>query len=157
MDKRGLLAHSQFALARFARRGGRWMRNPDGKRFSRGRPVSIRKERRDRRAAEIPRLKPACAKEKQPPWSPKESASPPGPGLRTKLGVGLRRPFLDFTSSILYNPAIGEPSSPKVLILQFITLTVPDSQEVVRFASLSRSPFWERDGVGFAILSSAGT
>jgi len=30
-----MLAHPQFSLARIARRGGRWMRNPGGKGFCR--------------------------------------------------------------------------------------------------------------------------
>jgi hypothetical protein len=64
------------------------MRNPGGKEFSRGHRVCFRKKRRDRRAAEKHRLKSAWAKEGPPPWSPKESPSPPGPGLQPKLGVG---------------------------------------------------------------------
>ena len=77
-----------FPPTRMARGGERWMRNPGGKGFSRVHPVSFRKGRRDRRAAEKPRLKPARSKEEPAPWSPKESPSPPGPGIRTKLGVG---------------------------------------------------------------------
>ena len=69
-------------------RGGRWMRNPGGKGFFRGHPASFRKGRRNRRPAAKPRLKPACSREEPPPWSPKESPSPPGPALRAKLGVG---------------------------------------------------------------------
>jgi hypothetical protein len=64
------------------------MRNPGEKGFSRVHPVPFRKERRDREAAEKPRLKPARSKEEPAPWSPKESPSLPGPGLRPKLGVG---------------------------------------------------------------------
>ena len=64
------------------------MRNPGGKGLSQVHPAPFRKGRRDRRAAQKPRLKPACYKEEPPPWSPKESPSPPGTGLRTKLGVG---------------------------------------------------------------------
>jgi hypothetical protein len=40
----GLFAHPQFFLARIARRGERWMRNPGGKEFSRGHPVFSAKE-----------------------------------------------------------------------------------------------------------------
>jgi hypothetical protein len=80
--------HPQFSLARIARRGKRWIRNPSGKGFSWGHPASFRKRRRDRRAAGKPRVKTACYREKPPPWNPKESLSPPGPGLHTKLGVG---------------------------------------------------------------------
>jgi hypothetical protein len=54
-----------------------------------GRSRPFRKGRRDPRAAGKPRLKPARSKEEPAPWSPKESPSPPGPGLRPKLGVGL--------------------------------------------------------------------
>ena len=71
------------------------MRNPGGKGFSRVHPVSFRKGRRERRAAEKPRLKPACSKEDPAPWSPKESPSSRGPGLRTKLGVGLSIVIID--------------------------------------------------------------
>ena len=65
------------------------MRNPGGKGFSRGHPVFFRKGRRDRRAAEKPRLRRACSREEPPPWSPKESLSSQGLGPHTKLGVGL--------------------------------------------------------------------
>ena len=62
------------------------MRNPGGKGLSRVHPAPFRKGRRERMNSEKPRLKSACPKEEPPPWSPKESLSPPGPGLRTKLG-----------------------------------------------------------------------
>ena len=52
------------------------MRNPGGKGFSRGHPMPFRNGRRDRRAAEKSRLKPACSREERPPWSPKESNRP---------------------------------------------------------------------------------
>jgi len=78
-----------FPPARVARGGERWMRNPGGEGFSRVHPASFRKGRRDRSAAEKPRLKPARSKEEPAPRSPKESPSPPGPGLRPKPGVGL--------------------------------------------------------------------
>jgi hypothetical protein len=71
------------------------MRNPGGKEFSRGHRVRFRKERRDRRAAEKPRLKSASSREEPPPWSPKESPSPPGPGFHIKLGVGKKTMVLD--------------------------------------------------------------
>jgi len=78
------------------------MRNPGGRGLSRGHPVSFRKGRRDRRAAEKPRLKPACSREEPPPWSPKESPSPPGLGLRTKLGVGLFTLLIDLLLQFRY-------------------------------------------------------
>ena len=79
---------TSFFLARIAGRGERWMRNPGGKEFSREHWVCFRKGRRDRRPADKNRLKPACAREEPSPWSPKESPSPPGPGLPAKTGGG---------------------------------------------------------------------
>ena len=64
------------------------MRNPGGKGFSRLLRVCFRKGRRERRAAEKFQLKSACSRQEPLPWSPKESLSPPGSGLHTKLGVG---------------------------------------------------------------------
>jgi hypothetical protein len=87
-----VLAHPQFSPTGIARRGERWMRNPGGKGLPRVHPAPFREGRRDRRAAEKPQLKPACSKEEPPPWSSKESPSPPGPALRAKLGVGKALP-----------------------------------------------------------------
>ena len=95
-----ILAHPQFSVTMIARRGGRWMRNLGGKGFFRGHPVSFRKGRRDRRPAEKPRLKPACSREEPPPWSPKESLSPPGPRPHTKLGVGLSLHLIDSRAAL---------------------------------------------------------
>jgi hypothetical protein len=94
-DGKEYLPTPSFPPARMAREGEQWMRNPGGKGFSRVHPVSFRKGRRDRRAAEKPRLKPARSKEESAPWSPKESPSPPSPGLRPKLGVGKEKNILD--------------------------------------------------------------
>jgi len=71
------------------------MMNPGGKGLSRLHLAPFRKGRRERKAAQKPRLKPACSKEDPPPWSPKESPSPLGPELRTKLGVGKLSSHLD--------------------------------------------------------------
>ena len=131
-------AHPQACVTMIARRGGRWMRNPGGKGFFRVHPVSFRKGRRDRRAAEKPRLKPACSREEPPPWSPKESLSPPGPGSHIKLGVAsnfeaddaascqvaLFVVFYEYESSKLSNHFLltpgkrgsGEPSQPATAI-----------------------------------------
>jgi hypothetical protein len=62
------------------------MRNPGGKGLSQRHQVGFRQARRDRRAAEKPQLKPACSTEEPPPWSPKESPSPPGLGFTEEWG-----------------------------------------------------------------------
>ena len=63
------------------------MRNPGGKEFSRGIGLVFRKEGRDRRAGENPRLKYAHSKEEPLPWSPKESPSPSGTGPTKNWGA----------------------------------------------------------------------
>ena len=71
------------------------MRNPCGKKFSREHWIRFRRRRRDRRAAEKSRLKPACATEERALWSPKESPSPPGNYNEKKLGVGKKDNNID--------------------------------------------------------------
>ena len=70
------------------------MKNPGGKEFSRGPRLCFRKERRDRRAGENPRLKSAHPKEEPPPWSPKDSPSPSGPGPAENWGWANRPSLL---------------------------------------------------------------
>jgi len=99
-----------FFLARIARRGERWMRNPGGKEFSREHWVCFLKGRRDRRPADKNRLKSACAREEPTPWSPKESPSPPGPGLPAKTGGGnwVLTGFFIFSSLMIRREGSGE-------------------------------------------------
>ena len=73
------------------------MRNPGGKGFSQGHRICFRKGRRDRRDPEKLWLKSAYSTREEPaPRSPKESPSPPGPGLQPKLGAGKVGFFVDF-------------------------------------------------------------
>ena len=64
------------------------MRNPGGREFSQGIAYVSAKQGGIEGAAAKLRLKSARRKEKSPPWSPKESSSPPGTWLLGKLGVG---------------------------------------------------------------------
>jgi len=71
------------------------MRNPGGKGLPRGDRVCFRGGRRDRRVAAKTRLKPACTREEPLLWGPKESLSPTGPVLHSKLGVGKGEKMMD--------------------------------------------------------------
>ncbi len=66
------------------------MRNPGGKGFSREHPVPFRKGRRNRRAAEKPRLKPACSRESRQrrDLESEKIALPAGPRASHKTGGG---------------------------------------------------------------------
>ena len=69
--------------------------HPGGKGFPGGDRVCFRGGRRDRRVAAKTRLEPARTGEEPLPWSPKESLSPTGPMLYSKLGVGKGERIMD--------------------------------------------------------------
>jgi hypothetical protein len=81
-----------------------------------GASASFRKGRRGGRVAAKPRLKPARSREEPPPWSPKESPSPPRPGLHTKLGVGKLFKFLDEKLFFKYFLIAAEKAEKKISI-----------------------------------------
>ena len=96
------------------------MRNPGGKEFSREHWVCFLKGRRDRRPADKNRLKPACAREQPSPWSPKESPSPPGPGLPAKTGGGQeqkKNPLLSWKSGVSMVWIFSPPYRPMIYLL----------------------------------------